>query len=107
MTTRRPSSAAGKLFSSGSRSALAMPSGFRHELILAHTDDQFRPDVRREQDDRVLEVDVAPLGVLHPPLVEDLEEQLVDVRVRFLDLVEQDDAVGPPSNRFGQDPTSP
>ena len=46
-------------------------------------------------------------AVFHPALVEHLEENLVHVGVRLLDLVEQDDAVGPPAHGLGQTPPSP
>ena len=59
--------------------------------------------VRRQEDDGVLEVDLAPLAVLEHPLVEDLVEELHDVGVRLLDLVEEDDGVGPAPDRLGQD----
>ena len=41
-------------------------------------------------------------AVLHPALVEHLEEDLVHVGVRLLDLVEQHHAVGPAPHRLGQ-----
>ncbi len=44
----------------------------------------------------------AAFAVLHPALVEHLEEDLVHVGVRLLDFVEQHDAVGPPAHRLGQ-----
>ena len=69
-------------------SGAGISSGSLHKL-----DDEVGADVRREQDDRVLEVDAAPLAVLHPSLVEHLEEQLVHIGVRLLDLVEQHHAV--------------
>ena len=101
--TRRPSSAAGNTFSSGSRSALAMPSGVRHQLrILAHVHDQIAADVRREQDERVLEIDEAAFAVFHHALVEDLEEDFVHVGVRLFDFVEQHHAVGPAAHGFGE-----
>ena len=71
--------------------------------VLAHVHDQLGADVRREQDDRVLEVDHPAFAVFHATLVEDLEEQLVHVGVGLLDLVEQHHAVGPAPHRLGQD----
>jgi len=46
-------------------------------------------------------------AVLENALVEDLIEQLHDVRMRLFDLVEQDDAVGRAPHRFGQHPALP
>ena len=99
----RPSSAGGKTFSSGSRSALAMPFGIGHQLgVLAHVRDQLGAGVGRQQDQRVLEVDHAALAVFHPALVEDLEEHLVHVRMGLLDFVEQHDAIRPAADGLGQ-----
>ena len=50
-------------------------------------------DVRGHDHDRVAEVDRAPLGVGEPAVLEDLEQDVEDVRVRLLDLVEQEHAV--------------
>src|SRR3990172_2160138 len=77
--------------------------GLGHELrVPAQAEDELAADVGGEQDERVLEVDEPALAVLHPALVEDLEEDLVDVRVGLLDLVEQHHAVGAPPHRLGE-----
>src|SRR4029453_3405225 len=52
--------------------------------------------------DRVPEVDAPALAVLHPALVEHLKEQLVNVRVRLLDFVEQPDTVWATAYRLRQ-----
>src|SRR3989442_1318901 len=57
-------------------------------------------EVARHDDDRVAEVDAAALRVREAALVEDLQEHVEDLGVRLLDLVEQDDAVGLPADRF-------
>ena len=44
---------------------------------------------------------MAPLAVFHPAFVEDLEEDLVDVRVRFLNFVQQHDAVWTAADGLG------
>ncbi len=78
--------------------------GRRRRLrVGAHLHHRVRLGVRRQEDDAVLEVDLAPLAVLHLPLVEDLVEELEDVGVRLLDLVEEDDGVGLAAHRLGQD----
>jgi hypothetical protein len=51
-------------------------------------------DVRGHDDDRVLEVDGAPLGVGRPAVVQDLEKHVEDVVVSLFDLVEENDGVG-------------
>jgi hypothetical protein len=64
--------------------------------------DVLRADVRGHDDDGVLEVDRAPLRIGQAPVVEDLQHDVEDFRVRLLDLVEQDDRVGPPPDGLGQ-----
>src|SRR5918994_1919559 len=49
--------------------------------------------VRGHDHDRVAEVDRAPLGVREPSVLQDLEQDVEHVRVRLLDLVEQEHAV--------------
>ena len=99
----RPSSAAGNTLSSGSRSALAIASGSGissgslHMFMIRSV-----PTFDGQQDQRVLEVDEAAFAVLHAALVEHLEEDLVHVGVRLLDLVEQHDAVRPAAHGLGQ-----
>ena len=59
-------------------------------------------DVAGHDDDRVLEVHGPALAVGQAAVVEDLEEDVEDVRVGLLDLVEQDDLVRPAADRLGQ-----
>ena len=81
---------AGKTFSSGSRSASAIPSGSgRSSGSLHRFMMRSLPTFDVRQDERVLEVDEAVLPVLHRSFVEDLEEDLVNVGVGLLDLVEE------------------
>ena len=58
--------------------------------------------IARHQDDRVFEIDVAPLAILEHPLVEHLVEEILHPRMRLLHLVEQHHAVGPAAHRLGQ-----
>ncbi len=51
------------------------------------------PDVRGHDHDRVAEVHRAALRVGQAPVLQDLQEDVEDVRVRLLDLVEQEHAV--------------
>ena len=60
------------------------------------------PDVRRHDHDHVLEVDRPALAVCQPPIVQQLEQDVQHLRMRLLDLVEQDDRVGAPADGFGQ-----
>ena len=59
-------------------------------------------DVRRHDDDGVLEVDRPALAVGQPAVVEHLQQHVEHFRMRLLDLVEQHHAVGPPPHRLGQ-----
>ena len=61
-----------------------------------------RAQVGGHDDDGVLEVDRASLGVGDPAVVEDLQEHIEHVAVRLLDLVEQDDRVWLAPHRLGQ-----
>src|SRR4051794_808676 len=61
-----------------------------------------RADVRRHDDDRVAEVDRAPLRIGQAAVVEELQERVEDVGVRLLDLVEEHDAVGLAPHGLGE-----
>ncbi|MNM54050.1 hypothetical protein D3C81_651620 [compost metagenome] len=77
--------------------------GFRDVLrVLAHLGNQLGPGVGGEQDQGVLEVDQPAFAILHHALVEDLEEDLVHIRVGFFHLVQQHHAVGLAPHRLGQ-----
>ena len=74
---------------------LAHHRELHHLVVLAgHLLDHLRAEVRGHDDHRVLEVHGAPLAVGHAPVVEHLQQHVEHVRVRLLDLVEQDHAVG-------------
>ena len=83
---------------------------FRHHLfahgfgVLAFLliDEVLRADVRRQHDQRVLEVDRAALAVRQAAIVQNLQQHVEDVRMRLLDLIEQDDLIRPPANGFRQ-----
>ena len=64
--------------------------------------DALAADVRRHDDDRVLEIDGAALAIGEPAIVEHLQQHVEDVVMGLLDLVEQDHAIGPAANRFGE-----
>src|SRR5579883_3151238 len=53
-----------------------------------------REQVRSHDEDRVASVDRPSARIRQTTFVEDLEKQVEDLRVRLLDLVEQDDRVG-------------
>ena len=64
--------------------------------------DRLAAEVGRHDDDRVLEVDRAPLAVGQAAVVEQLQQDVEHVRVRLLDLVEEEHAVGTAANRLGE-----
>src|SRR5919199_2770319 len=64
--------------------------------------DQLRARVGRHDDDRVAEIDLAPLGVGQPPVVHDLEQDVEDLGVGLLDLVQQDHRVRLAAHGLGQ-----
>ena len=59
-----------------------------------------RADVRRHDDDRVLEIDRAPLAVGESAVVENLQQRVEDIDMRLLDLVEENHAVRLATHRF-------
>ncbi len=61
-----------------------------------------RAEVGGHDEDGVLEVDGAALGVGEAAVVEDLQEHVEDVGVRLLDLVEEDDRVGAAADGLGE-----
>jgi hypothetical protein len=60
------------------------------------------PEVGGHDDHHVAEVDGAAVPVGEAAVVEHLQQHVEHVGVRLLDLVEQDDAVGPPAHRLGE-----
>ena len=99
----RPSSAGGNVCSNCACSSLFDDFHRRPiERIAAQIGDAVGARVRGQQDQRVAKVDGAAFAVLHPALVEDLEEEFVHVGVRLLDFIEQHDAMRAAAHGFGQ-----
>ena len=71
-------------------------------LVLRQAREILAAQVRGQHDQRVAEVDGAALAVGQAAVVEHLEQHVEHVRMRLLDLVEQDHLVGPPAHRLGQ-----
>ena len=63
-----------------------------------------RPQVRGHDDDRVAEVHGVTLAVGQAAVLQHLEQDVPDLRVRLLDFVEQDHLVRPAADRLGQLP---
>src|SRR5690606_4326863 len=59
-------------------------------------------EVRREDQDGVAEVDRAALPIGQAAVIEHLEEDVEDFRMRLLHSVHQPDAEGAPANSFGE-----
>src|SRR5208283_4531821 len=59
-------------------------------------------EVRGHDEDGVLEVDGAALGVGESAIVEDLQEDVEDVGMGLLDLVEEDDGIRPAADGLGE-----
>ena len=64
--------------------------------------DELAAEVRRHDDDGVLEVDRPALAVGQPAVVEQLQQDVQHLGMRLLDLVEQHDGVRPPPDRLGE-----
>ena len=64
--------------------------------------DFMRAEIRRHDDHGVAEIHCAPLTIGHASIVEHLQQHVEDVGMGFLDLVEQDHAVGFTAHRFGE-----
>ena len=61
-----------------------------------------RADVRGHEDNGIFEIDFFAGRVGQVAVLEDLEQEAEDVGVGFLNLVEEDDRVGPASDEVGQ-----
>ncbi len=66
--------------------------------------DPARARVRGQDDHRVLEVHGTTLPVREPPVVEDLQHHVEDLRVRLLNLVEKNHLVRPATHRLRELP---
>ena len=82
-------------------SMTSLVHGGRILALLLH-DEEFRAEIRRHDDERVLEIDRAALAVGQAAVVEHLQQHVEHVRMRLLDLVEQHDLIGPAADGFGQ-----
>ena len=47
-------------------------------------------EVRRHNDDRILEIDLAPLAVSQVAVIQHLEQRIENIRMRLFDLIKQD-----------------
>ena len=65
---------------------------------LRHSD----ADIRRHDDDGVLEVHRPALAVRQPTIIENLQHDVPDIRMRLLDFIQQDDRIRPPPDALGE-----
>ena len=72
-------------------------------LAVSKAGQEMAAEVRGQDDDRVGEIHRPALAVGEAAVVEHLEEDVEDVAMRLLDLVEQDDLIGPAADRLGED----
>src|SRR5579883_1863883 len=59
-------------------------------------------EIAGHDDNGMAEINHMPLAVCEPPVIQQLQQDIEDIRVRFLDLIEQDHAVRAAADRFGQ-----
>ena len=73
-------------------------------VLAAHRHQMLRADIGGHDDQRVAEIDRAALPVRQAAVIQHLKEDIEHVRVRLLDLVEQDHLIGSAAHRLGQGP---
>ena len=59
-------------------------------------------NIRRHDNDRVLEIHGASFAVGQTAVIENLQHDVPDVGMRLFDFVEQDDGIRPSANAFGE-----
>src|SRR5438132_13558997 len=59
-------------------------------------------EIRCHNQDGVLEINCAPLRVSQAPIIQNLQQHIEDIRVRFLYLVKENHSVGTTTNGFRQ-----
>src|SRR6185312_1807289 len=72
------------------------------EIAAGILQDVLASDVRRHDDHGVLEVHRATLRIREPPVIQDLQQYVEHIGMRFFDLVEEHDRIRTPPNRFGE-----
>ncbi|GER31473.1 200 kDa antigen p200 [Striga asiatica] len=64
-----------------------------------------RPDIRRHDQNRVCEAHSPPLRIRNPPIIQQLQQDIKNIVVRFLDLVKKYNRVRPAPYNLSQLPT--
>ena len=71
-------------------------------LALLLQDEEIGAEIRGHDDQHIAEIDRASLPVGQPAVVEHLQQNVEDIRMRLFDFVEQHDLIGPAPHRLGQ-----
>ena len=71
-------------------------------LLARHLLNALRTEVRRHDDHGVAKIDRTTVTVGQPAVIEHLQQHVEYIRVRLLDLVEQDHRIGSTPHGFGQ-----
>ncbi len=74
-------------------------------LLSVPFENHLAADVAGEDHDRVPEVDCPPLRIGEATVIEQLQQHIEDIRVRLLDLVEEQHGIGSATHRLGQLPS--
>ena len=64
--------------------------------------DFLRPEVTGHQNNRIPKADDPTLPIRQATIIQDLKENVPDIRMRFLNLIQEDYPIGTLANRFGQ-----
>ena len=75
---------------------------FRNRPVANPFDQILRSDIRGHDNDRILETDRPPFGISGTAVIKNLQQYIENIRMRFLDFVEQDHRIGLPAHRLGQ-----
>src|SRR5258708_18973859 len=100
--TRRPPSSTLFPYTTLFRSPPLSPPAACFCFRLKRALDDIRADIARSDYDRIGKIDGAPLAVSEPAFIEELEEDIVHVGVRLLDLIEEDHRVRLSAHRLGE-----
>ena len=64
--------------------------------------ERLRPEVRRQNDQGLFEINRPALAIGQLPVIQHLKQHVEHIRMRFFDLIEQHDLIGPTAHRLGQ-----
>src|SRR5450759_3082696 len=69
-------------------------------FIVQKFKDPLASDIGSHYNDRILKIHCAPVAISEPSIIKYLEQEVKDIRMCFLDLIEQNDRIWPPPHRF-------